>query len=431
MNHRIVIIGGGFAGLSAANELGRQRLPVTVVDRMNHHLFQPLLYQVATGFLAPGDIASPIRSALAKYQNVSVKMDHIESIDSKRRIVIGKHGEIPYDTLIIATGVTHSYFGHSDWAPYAPGLKTIEDATIIRAKLIDALEKAECAEDANQRRALLTFAVIGGGPTGVELAGALAELVRATSAGEYRNFGAKDIQIILIEGADRILPSFKPASSQYASQSLARLGVSVMIKTFVTQVGENFIEYKQADKTQRLNLRTVLWAAGVQGSPIGAILEQQFGASLDKVGRVIVDDQLAIPGTSNVFVIGDLAHYTDDNGMQLPGVAPVAIQQGRFVAKVIKQRLAGAADPLATGPLKFRYIDRGSMAVIGRGRAVAESGKLRFVGFPAWAVWGIVHIYFLIEFENKIVVFFRWLWNYLTNQRGSRLIVKYDSSNNA
>jgi len=415
---KIVIVGAGFAGLNAAILLGRNRLSVTLIDKNNYHLFQPLLYQVATGFLAPGDIAGPIRSAVARYQTVRVIQAEVCDFDSAMKIVHTTNGSYPYDLLIVASGATHSYFGNDHWAAHAPGLKSIEDAIEIRSRVLKAFEDAERCNDQEARAKLLTFVVIGGGPTGVELAGALAELARGTLKGEFRNFDLRDVRILLVEGNGRLLSSMHESTSAYARTTLERLGVEVLNETMVVGIEGDALRVSTSGQEQQIGARTVVWAAGVQASGLAKALSRQTGATLDSSGRIAVGPDLSIPNYPEIFVLGDMALTKGRDGTALPGIAPVAIQQGGYIARLIIQRCAGKEGK------PFRYLDKGMMAVIGRGRAVAESWKFRLKGFPAWVAWAFIHIYYLIEFQNKFVVFFHWAWNYLTNKRGSRLITR-------
>jgi NADH dehydrogenase len=413
---RVVIVGGGFAGLNAARELGKRKFPVTLVDRRNFHLFQPLLYQLATGYLASGDIAAPLRSTLARYSSLEVLLETVQDIDPERKTVITGSFRLDYDILIVATGVTHSYFGREDWMPLAPGLKTIEDAIEIRKRVLLSFEHAESEPDGARRKKLLRFAIVGGGPTGVELAGTLAELARATLAGEYRHFSAADAEIHLFEGGDRILSSFHERTSRYAVRALTSLGVTVHTSTRVVDVSRDGLVFIDDGVETVMEAATVIWAAGVRASEMAKVLAERCGAELDRSGRVVVTPFLTLPGRDEIFVLGDLAAVKRENAPPFPGLAPVAMQQGKYAAKAIALRLKGkAAKP-------FWYFDKGNMAVIGRGRAVAEAMGIRLTGFFAWLAWAVVHIYFLIEFENKIVVFWHWVWNYITNKRGSRII---------
>lgn len=419
---KIVIIGGGFGGLYAAQRLARENFEVTIIDRRNFHLFQPLLYQVATGFLAPGDIAAPIRSVLASLKTARVIQDEVVDIDPTEKVVITSHSKIPYDTLIVATGVTHAYFGNDHWAEFAQGLKTIEDSIKIRRKVLCAFEAAEQAVTPEERARSLTFIIVGGGPTGVELAGALTELSHGSMKGEFRNFNPADARIILLEGGPRLLMTFHEGTSHYVECKLRKLGVDVRTLARVVAVEKDHVEVLQNGEKTAIFGDTILWAAGVKASPLSEVLRSRAGAELDKIGRVAVEKDLSLPTNHDIFVIGDLAHLLDSNGNPLPGVAPVAIQQGQYIARSIINRSKGRSIK------PFVYFDKGNMAVIGKGCAVAETWRLRLRGFPAWLAWAFIHIYFLIEFENKLIVFIHWAWNYITNARGSRLIT--DKSSN-
>ncbi len=414
--HQVVIIGGGFGGLYAAKALGRIGVQVTLVDKRNFHLFQPLLYQVATGALSPADISSPLRSVLSRNKNTQVLMGEVTDIDADRRKVILSNGELNYDSLIVATGVKHSYFGKDAWETVAPGLKTVEDALEMRRRIFMAFEAAEKELDPEKRRAWLTFVVIGGGPTGVELAGAIAELAYHTLKNDFRNIDTSEAQVLLLEGLDRLLPPYDPQLSAEAEASLTRLGVTIQTKTMVTNIEDNIVTIKQGDEIKQIAVQTVLWAAGVKASTMGKILAERTGAECDRAGRVIVEPDLSIKNHPNIFVIGDLANFAHQNGKPLPGVAPVAMQEGQYVAALIRQRLQGNIVP------PFYYIDRGSLAVIGQNAAVVDFGFVKFKGFFAWLIWLFVHIYFLIEFDSKLVVMIQWAWNYFTRKRGARLI---------
>ncbi|NEQ27103.1 MAG: NAD(P)/FAD-dependent oxidoreductase [Microcoleus sp. SIO2G3] len=414
--HRVVIVGGGFGGLYAAKALGRAPVDVTLIDKRNFHLFQPLLYQVATGGLSAGDISSPIRAVLSRHRNVKVLMDEVTTIDADAKRVLLQNGELPYDTLIVATGVSHHYFGNDDWAAIAPGLKTVEDALEMRRRIFRAFEAAEKETDPEKRKAWLTFVVVGGGPTGVELAGALAELAYSTLKADFRNIDTREARILLLEGMDRILPPYPPDLSAAAAESLERLGVTVQTKTLVTKIADDIVTTKQGESTEEIPAHTILWAAGVKASAMGKVLADRASAELDRVGRVMVAPDLSLPAHPDILVVGDLAHYAHQGDKPLPGVAPVAMQQGSYAAKLIKARLAGESiEP-------FRYRDLGSLAVIGRNAAVADLKAMRFTGTPAWLIWVFIHIYFLIEFDNKLIVMLQWGWNYFTRKRGARLI---------
>lgn len=413
---RVVIVGGGFGGLYAAKELGRLPVQVTLVDKRNFHLFQPLLYQVATGTLSPADISSPLRGILSRHKNVKVLMDKVVDIDPEQQKVKTQGGELDYDTLIVATGVSHHYFGHEDWKPMAPGLKTVEDALEMRRRIFMAFEAAEKEPDPDKRKALLTFVIVGGGPTGVELAGAIAELAHKTLKHDFRDINTTEAQILLLEGMDRILPPYPPELSQKAAQSLIKLGVTIQTNTLVTNIDNHVVTAKRGEAIEQISAQTILWAAGVKASAMGKVLEQRTGATLDRVGRVIVEPDLSIPHYPNIFVIGDLAHYDHQDGKPLPGVAPVAVQQGQYIARRIKAQLQG------TKSASFRYVDSGSLAVIGQNEAVADFKTLKLSGAPAWFLWVFAHIYYLIEFDNKLIVLVQWGWNYFTRHRGARLI---------
>mgnify|MGYP002787104647 FL=1 len=414
--HRVVIVGGGFGGLYTAKALGNAPVEVTLIDKRNFHLFQPLLYQVATGTLSPADISSPLRGILSDFKNIKVLMDEVTDIDPDRQVVLMPGQEVPYDTLIVATGVSHHYFGNDHWKVTAPGLKTVEDALEMRRRIFLAFEAAEKESDPTLRQAWLTFVIVGGGPTGVELAGAIAELAFNTLKHDFRRINTTEAKILLLEGLDRILPPYPADMSAKAEASLNRLGVTVQTRTLVTNISDNGVTYKLADETSEIPARTVLWAAGVKASAMGKVLEQRVGATLDRSGRVMVEPDLSLPGHPNVFVIGDLANFTHQNDKPLPGVAPVAIQEGEYVAKLIRQRLAGNTLPA------FSYQEVGSLAVIGQNAAVVDLGFVKFSGILAWLIWVFAHIYYLIEFDNKLIVMLQWGWNYFTRKRGARLI---------
>jgi NADH dehydrogenase len=418
--HHVVIIGGGFGGLYAAQSLKNAPVKVTLIDRRNFHLFQPLLYQVATGGLSPGDIASPLRAVLSGQQNTTVIQAEVIDVDPLRRQVILKDGQLNYDTLIVATGVSHHYFGHEEWADRAPGLKTIEDALEIRRRILLAFEAAEREPDPSKRLAWLTFVVVGGGPTGVELAGALAELAHSTLKHDFQHIDPAEAKIVLLEGLDRLLPPYPPALSARAEESLARLGVTVEVGALVTEMDGETITVRRDEQIEQVQTKTVLWAAGMKASPLGQLLAERTGVDLDKAGRVRVEPDLSLPGQSDIFVIGDLAHFAGQDGHPLPGIAPVAMQQGRYVADLIQARQRGTELPA------FRYKDKGKLAVVGRNAAVADLGRVRFAGFPAWLAWVFIHIWYLIEFDNKLVVLLQWAWNYITRKRGARLITGPD-----
>lgn len=404
----VVIVGAGFGGLYAGRALRGAKIRLTIVDRRNHHLFQPLLYQVATAGLNPADIAAPIRSVFRGREDVTVVLAEVVSIDVAAKKLVLRDGELSYDTLILATGATHSYFGHDEWAPFAPGLKTIEDALEIRRRVLIAYETAERIPDAEARRDWLTFAIIGAGPTGVEMAGALAEISRRALSREFRNIDPAQARIVLIEAQSRVLPAYDPPLSERARRQLVHLGVQVLTGTRVTATDERGVTLG----AERLAARTVIWAAGVAASPLARTL----GAPLDGAGRVQVDRTLAVPGREDVFVIGDLASVVQD-GVAVPGICPSAIQMGEHVARNIRRRLA------ARTPEPFHYRHKGSFATIGRGKAVGElMRRIEFSGFIAWMAWLTIHIYFLIGFRNRVLVLFQWAYSYITFKRGARLI---------
>lgn len=417
--HHVVIIGGGFGGLYAAQKLGKSKLPVkvTLIDKRNFHLFQPLLYQVATGSLSPADIASPLRSVLAENKNTSVVMGEVLDIDPQAQVVkLKNHLDIAYDSLIVATGVSHHYFGNDQWSEQAPGLKTVEDAINIRRRILSAFEAAEKTHDAKFKEALMNFVVIGGGPTGVELAGTLAELAHRTLSDEFTNIDTKKARIILIEGTDRVLPPYHADLSNTAKESLVKLGVEVRTNAMVTNIEDHIVTFKSGDQVEQIQAQTILWAAGVKASPMGKVLGDRLNAELDRVGRVVVQPDLSIANYPNVFVIGDLANYPHQGDRPLPGVAPVAMQQGEYVAHRIEAKVQEKE------PKKFKYWDFGSLAVIGRHEAVVDFKFIRLKGWLAWFIWTFVHVYYLIEFDNKLLVMIQWGWNYFTHRRGARLI---------
>jgi len=409
----VLILGGGFAGLYAARALKRAPVRVTLLDRRNHHLFQPMLYQVATAALNPSDIAAPIRSVLRDQPNTEVLLGEAESIDTaRRRVVLTDGADSSYDYLIVATGARHSYFGHDEWEPLAPGLKSIEDAVTIRQRVLLAFEKAEREPDPVRRQALLTFVVIGGGPTGVEMAGAVAELRRYALPRDFRRIDAGEATVLLLEGGTRLLPSYPPSLSDKAKRELRRLGVEVRTETLVTNVRPGSV----AAAGWTIPTQTVIWAAGNVASPVLRTL----GTPVDRVGRAIVEPDCTIPGHPEVFVLGDAALFDHQEGGPLPGICPVAIQMGQYTARTIIGDLEG--QPRRA----FHYWDKGQLAVIGRGRAVADIWKLHFAGLIAWLVWTFVHIFFLIGFRNRILVMIQWAWSYLTHGRGARLITLED-----
>jgi NADH dehydrogenase FAD-containing subunit len=407
---RVVILGAGFGGLSAAKALRNAPCDVVVIDRRNYHLFQPLLYQVATAALSPAEIASPIRSILSRQKNARVLMARVTGIDAQRRLVHLEHGrDEPFDYLVVATGARHAYFGHDDWATCAPGLKKIEDATDIRRRILLAFERAETTGDDAERKALLTFVVIGGGATGVEMAGAIAEVAHWALADEFRVIDPTQARVILVEAGPRLLPAFPPGLSDHARKALEKLGVEVHLGRAVEQCDDGGIVYGG----ERLAARTIVWGAGVQASPAAKWL----GTDKDRAGRVLVAKDLTAPNHPDIFVVGDTAAVLDDKGQPVPGIAPAAKQMGAYAARVIAARLAGAQPP---GP--FRYRHAGSLATIGRSAAIADFGWLKVTGWLAWWLWGVAHIYFLIDFRSRFIVAMQWFWSYLTFRRGARLI---------
>lgn len=419
--HRVVIVGGGFGGLYATQALGRSPVQVTLIDRRNFHLFQPLLYQVATGGLSPGDIASPLRAVLKRQQNTQVLLGEMVGLDPKQQQVYLKDGEtVPYDSLILATGGAHHYFGNNHWEPIAPSIKTIEDALEVRRRIFLAFEKAELETDPEVKKALLTFVVIGAGPTGVELAGAIADLAYKTLKRDFRSVDTQQTQIVLVEGMDRVLPPFDPTLSENAAQSLRNLGVQIRTKTFVTNLDGENVTFRSGDVEETIRSHTVLWAAGVRASSLGKVLAEKTNVACDRGGRVMVEPDFSVPNFPNIFVIGDLAHYAHQGERPLPGVAPVAMQSGQYVARLISDRVRNRPTPA------FSYTDSGSLAIIGHSQAVVDLNWIKLTGFPAWFVWAFVHVMFLIEFDNKLIVMTQWLWNYFTRNQGARLITGRD-----
>ncbi|WP_158880549.1 NAD(P)/FAD-dependent oxidoreductase [Rhodanobacter sp. L36] len=410
----VVILGGGFGGLAVARKLAKSAARITLVDRRNHHLFQPLLYQVATASLAAPSISAPLREILRRQSNVTVLLDEVTGVDVGGRRVQLMHGELHYDFLVVATGATHSYFGHDDWEPFAPGLKTLDDAFLIRRRVLLAFERAEREADAEHRQSWLNFIVVGGGPTGVELAGTLIELARHTLPRDFRRSDPRRASVRLIEAGPRLLSAYDPALSEKARTQLEHLGVEVHTGVAVTAIDAEGVRLGE----RRLRARTVLWAAGVAASPVGHMLD----APLDRAGRVQVRPDLSMPGHPDVFVIGDLASVMQEDGSPVPGVAPAAKQMGAHVGAIIRARLQDGDDTRA-----FRYHDDGSLATIGRMAAVAQFGKMKLSGFIAWAVWLLAHIFFLIGFRNRLVVMLDWGWAYFTHQRSARIVSGEDT----
>jgi NADH dehydrogenase len=414
--HRVVVLGGGFGGLGAVLGLKRAPVQVTLIDRCNYHLFQPLLYQVATGTLSPGNIASPLRNILRKQKNARVLLAEATRIDVASKRVILSDGSIDYDTLIVATGSSHQYFGHDEWEQYAPGLKTIEDATDMRRRILLAFEAAERETDPAKIKEWLTFVIVGGGPTGAELAGALAEIAVDSLRHDFRHIDPASAQIILVEGTDRILPTYPPNLSEAAKKMLQRLTVTVRTGGMVTDIHAGGVTVREGDRSETYATRTILWAAGVLASPLGKFLASDAGAPVDRAGRVIVAPDMTVPGHPDIFVIGDLANFSHQTGKPLPGVAQPAIQQGHYVAKAIRARLSGQTMK------PFHYFDKGNLAVIGRAKAVADLNKVGFSGLLAWLLWIFIHLLYIVEFQNRLLVAMQWAWLYITWGRSARLI---------
>jgi NADH dehydrogenase len=407
---RVVILGAGFGGLECAKTLGRADVDITIIDRQNYHCFQPLLYQVATAALSPAEVAWPIRHILRRQKNATVFMTEVIGIDAATRTVTTSSGSFPFDFLVIATGAMHSYFGHDSWAVFAPGLKRIEDATRIRRSILSAFEQAELPDDENQRRRLLTFVIVGGGPTGVEMAGAIAEVARQTLARDFRRIDPRTSRIVLIEAGPRLLPAFSEQHSQYAQTTLTAMGVEVLTSTLVTSCNARGVDLEHGC----IDAGSVVWAAGVMASPAADWL----AAEHDKSGRVVVPPDLSLPGHQNIFVIGDTAAVNDTKGHAVPGLASAAKQMGHYVGRLIMAKISGRTLP------PFRYKNLGVLATIGRKSAIVELGPLQLKGFIGWLFWSVVHIYFLIGLRNRFVVAVTWLWSYITFQRGARLITE-------
>jgi NADH:ubiquinone reductase (H+-translocating) len=414
--HRVVILGGGFGGLTAALKLKNAPVQVTLIDRCNYHLFQPLLYQVATGSLSPANVAGPLRQVLRKQKNTQVLLGEAIRIDTARHQVILSDGVVDYDTLIVATGSTHQYFGHHQWEQFAPGLKNLDDATAMRGRILLAFEAAERETDPEKLRAWLTFVIVGAGPTGAELAGALGEIAHDTLRHDFRDIDPASARIVLVEGADRPLPTYPPKLSEDARKMLNNLGVTVKTGAMVTDITAQGVTIKEGDRTQTIQTRTVLWAAGVLASPLGKILNENAGAPLDSASRVLVAPDMTVPGHPEIFVIGDLANFSHQTGKPLPGVAQPAMQQGAYVAKLIRARFRAQKLP------PFHYFDKGNLATIGRFAAVADLNWLQISGLPAWLIWIFVHLLYIVQFQNRLLVMTQWAWLYLTFDRAARLI---------
>jgi NADH dehydrogenase len=427
---RVVVVGGGFAGLQAVRNLRRVAVEVTLVDRRNFHLFQPLAYQVATGALSPAEIASPLRSIFRRQRNASVLLAEVAGFDLERHEVIldrlpngGQLEPIPYDTLVVAGGSRYSYFGRDDWQQFAPELKSLEGALEIRRRILSAFEAAEVERDETRRKAWLTFVVVGGGPTGVEMAGQIAELAHDTLRRDFRSIDTRATRVLLVESTDHILSAFPASLSRKAAHALERLGVTPLTGHTIVDVGPEAVAMETAGG-ERIDAaaRTVIWAAGVSASPLAGALARAAGAEVDRAGRITVDGHLLLPGHPEVFALGDMVRVlaADGASVPLPGVAPVAMQQGRYAAAVIRDRLGGRTSRV------FRYRDKGNLATIGRSKAVADLGRVRLSGFPAWAVWLVVHLFYLIGFQNRVFVLLRWTMSFVTHGRGARLITGGD-----
>jgi NADH:quinone reductase (non-electrogenic) len=419
--HRVVVVGGGFGGLSAVLKLARAGIDVTLLDRRNYHLFQPLLYQVATGALSPANIASPLRDILHRYHNARVLLAEATGIDVKNRRVVLDDGYVEYDTLILAAGSSHQYFGHDEWEHFAPGLKTVEDATHMRRRILLAFEAAEREADPEKRAAWLTFVIVGAGPTGVELTGALGEIAHDTLRNDFRSIDPASARIILVEAAGAILPSYPTKLSAAARRMLEHLHVTVRTSVMVTKIEECCVTLRESDRKTTIPTRTILWAAGVLASPLARSVADATGASLDKQGRITVERDLTIPGHPEIFAIGDLANFSYQTGHPLPGVAQTAIQQGVYAARSIIRRLKGE-----TTSRPFHYFDKGSLASVGRATAVADLNWLRISGWPAWLIWLFVHLMYIVQFRNRLLVIVQWGYMYLTHDRSARLITGED-----
>ncbi len=414
--HHVVIVGGGFGGLHAAKTLHRAPVEVTLVDKRNFHLFQPLLYQVATGALSPANIASPLRSIFKRQKNVNVLLIDVDGFDVSNNKIVYAEGTLSYDSLIVAAGVGHSYFGNDGWERMAPGLKSIEEATEIRRRILLAFELAERENDPQLVKELLTFVIVGAGPTGVELAGAIKEIAMYTLAHDFRTVSPSDAEVVLIEGHPRVLPPFPEKLSEEAKRSLLRLGVKVMTETRVTNITRDEVTVLHEGNTSTIKTKTVLWAAGVGSTKLTRALAEATGAELDRAGRIVVEPDLSIKNHPNIYVVGDMCCYTHQGGKPLPGVAQVAVQQGRHAAKMVLRKIDGKV----TTP--FHYRDLGNLATIGRGAAVADIGGMKLSGIFAWLIWLFVHLMNLVQFQNRMLVFMQWAWSYLTWNRAARLI---------
>ncbi|MDJ0717823.1 MAG: NAD(P)/FAD-dependent oxidoreductase [Prochloraceae cyanobacterium] len=414
--HHVVIIGGGFGGLYAAQTLAKSPVKVTLIDKRNFHVFQPLLYQVATGGLSPADISSPIRALVNKNKNIQVLMGEVLDINPEKQTVKLRHKEIAYDSLIVATGVTHQYFGNEDWENHAPGLKTIEDALEIRRRIFIAFEAAEKETTAEKQQDWLTFAIIGAGPAGVELAGALAEVAHGTLKDDFRNIDTAKAKIILFSSRDRVLPTYPDKLSLKAQKSLEGLGVIVKTGARAIDIQKDTLTIRIGDRVEKIAAKTIVWTAGMKASGMSKILAERTGVQIDRSGRIIVAKDFKLPGYDNIFAIGDLAHYAHQDNKPLPGIAPVAMQEGQYVARLITSNIKGETIR------PFYYFDSGSLAVIGKHEAVVDLGFIKLSGFLAWCVWMFIHVFYLLEFDNKLIVMIQWAWNYFTFSKGARLI---------
>lgn len=416
--HRVVILGGGFGGLNAAQKLKRAPVDVTLIDRRNFHLFQPLLYQVATGSLSPGEIAAPLRGVLSRQKNAEVLLGEAADIDPDRKhVLLRDGGAFPYDSLIVSTGSQTSYYGNDDWREWAPSLKSLEEATAIRHKILYAFERAERSTTEEDVRAWLTFVIVGAGATGMELSGALAEIANETLKNDFRRINPREARIILMEGGPRVLSAFPDDLSARAEKLVSRLGVDVEKGVMVTHIDADGVTYKSGDESKRLEAKTVLWAGGVTTNEFGRKLADRTKAETDRIGRIKVNPDLTVPGYPGIFIVGDLALSINEEGKSLPGVAQVAIQGGTYAAKTIRARLKGER-----GTKPFHYFNKGDMAVIGRAAAVADIFGFHLSGLPAWIVWLFIHLMYIVEFQNRVLVFVQWGFEYLTFSRGARLI---------
>lgn len=421
--HRVIIVGAGFGGLRAARCFRRANVDLTLIDKRNFHLFQPLLYQVATGGLSPANISAPIRSILRRQNNCTVRMGTVTGLDPASSTLILEDARLPFDSLILATGVTHSYFGNDHWSQYAPGLKTVEEATEIRACILAAFENAERLNDPHERQKHLTFIVIGAGPTGVEMAGAIAELRRNTLKHDFRNIQPAEAKVILIDMADRVLGSFHQNLSAKAQQSLRKLGVQLHLNARVINITTDTVTLESENQTATYHSHAIVWAAGVRADSLTTKLAQSTNCPQDNASRLLVNPDFTLASHQNIFAIGDVINYPHQTGQPLPGVAPVAMQQGKFVANVIKRRIAGKPQP------KFHYKSPGNLATIGRSAAVAELGKMKFSGFLAWFIWLVVHLMQIVQHHNRVLIFIQWAWNYITFNRSARLITNNAKKN--